>query len=75
MLPTISFKFTDIFAMHAVTLEVVYASENCEVSLTFTSSKSTSLVQYRDYKLNVRPICSASDEMLKTKGKKRVTCP
>ena len=61
--------------MYAMTLEVVYASENSELSLTITSSKSTSLVCYRDCRLNVRPICSASDEMLKTKGKKRVTCP
>ena len=44
ILPLLSFKITNIFAMHAMTLKVVYASENSELSLTITSSKGTSLV-------------------------------
>ena len=44
ILPMISFKYTNIFAMHAMTLEVVYASENTELSLTITSNKSTYLL-------------------------------
>ena len=42
-------------------------------SLTIISSKSTSLVQYWDCRLNVRPVCSVSDETQKTEGKYWVT--
>lgn len=44
ILPMISLKLTNIFAMHVMTLEVVYAGENSELSLTITSSESTYLL-------------------------------